>query len=118
MEAMKEEEYLYFVSCRSTNFLSDGKEKLVTFLDLENRGLGFLGRNKNMIEFIAYILCRIVGNTVENIIRHTNHGGLALLPEPLDAEQIEVEAEKHLTSLRFQTKKVIKDSLVRYNALL
>ena len=112
MEVMNEEEYLDFITCRSTNFLSEGKDKLLLFIDLGSRDLEFLSKNKNMIEFIAYILCRVVGNTIDTIVRQTNHGELKALQNSIEPKQIETEVEKHINSLKFRVKKSIKDSLV------
>ncbi len=112
MEKLNEEEYLNFVNCRSTNFLSDGKEKFVALLDLDQRSFGFLSKNKNIIEFLGYILTRKVGCTVENILRKHNSGVLKELSGPISPQDIEGETDKQLNALKAQMRKVIRDSMV------
>ena len=114
MEKMNEEEYLNFVNCRSTNFLSDGKDKFLSFLDLDRRGFGFLAKNKNIIEFLGYIMTRKVGSTIENILRKHHNGVLKELPEPITVSDIEEETSKQLSSLKTQLRKVIRDSMVAF----
>ena len=71
--------------------MADGREKFQEFLNLENRGFGYITKNKNIIDFLSYILCRKIGGLIENIIRNRFDGTLKALAHPIPADQIEKE---------------------------
>lgn len=109
---MNEEEFLYFNDCRQTNFLANGKERLLEYLGLEKKGFSYIGKHAKVVEFISYLLCRLVGNIVNNIIRKENHGILKQTEKSLIPEKLQPEIETSIRTLKRDIAKAIRSTQV------
>lgn len=113
VDKMKEEEFFEFSYCRSLNFLSLGRENFIEFINFRKIQENFFKELKivhfyNDIEFINYILCRLVKRIVENAIRKINKGALIPLQKSLRLEDIKEISEHEVMALNLKIKKYIK----------
>lgn len=113
IDAMTQEEYIEFSNCRSLNFLSLGKETFIDFIGFKKIHEDFFKDLRIMhfyseIEFLNYILCRLVKNIVENSVRKLNNGTLNPLKISLPLDIVAEMADNELMSLSLKVKKYIK----------
>lgn len=113
IDAMTQEEYIEFSHCRTLNFLSLGKEAFIDLIGFKKIHENFFKELRIMhfyseIEFINYILCRLVKNIVESSVKKINKGTLHPLKISLPLDIVGEMADNELISLSLKVKKYIK----------
>ena len=112
IDSMSQEEFLEFSYHRSLNFLSLGKEAFLDFIGFKNISEAFFKELKVVsfsfeIEFLNYILCRIVKEIIENSIKSMNSGFLRVMKTSISIEIFDEKAEFEVIGLKLKIKKLL-----------
>ena len=112
IDVMSQEEFLEFSYHRSLNFLSLGREAFLDFLEFDNLRANVFKELKpaqlgQEVEFLNYILCRVLKEAVESSIRSINSGTLKPLQYSIPLTLFEEKADSEVIGLKLKLKKLL-----------